>query len=70
MLPVVLLPFAEIHLHCLEITNQSQERCLSTVNHALERNVHTSLLYSKQCCSSLLLFYSCANGGETTLKEN
>jgi len=37
LLPVVLLPFAEIHCSRSETTNQSQEECLSSVNHARVR---------------------------------
>ena len=46
LLPVVLLPFAEIHHSQSETTNQSQEECLSSVNHARVHADHTPLLHS------------------------
>ncbi|MEQ2255335.1 hypothetical protein ILYODFUR_012876, partial [Ilyodon furcidens] len=51
--PVVLLPFAEIHRSWSEATNQSQKECLSSVNHACVCAAHIPSLHSEYHCSRL-----------------
>ncbi|MEQ2168484.1 hypothetical protein GOODEAATRI_014891 [Goodea atripinnis] len=68
LLPVVLLPFAEVHRSQSETTKQSHDTCLRALFIMLVYTLLTPTLHIAYCRSSsrLLVCYSSANGGKTT----